>query len=86
MAAQPLERQAPPRDYFEGLPLRAWAERLGERVMPTVELVKQEHIRVKAAAAKLRETAPEVRVPEVPHLLPFTRWYWPQYNIVGCCA
>ena len=61
-------------DYFEGLPLKRWAERLGERVMPTVELVKQEQKRAKAAAAELRSRAGEVAVPVVPSFLPFSRW------------
>ena len=74
MAAQPLERPATASDYFDGLPLKAWAERLGERVMPTVELVRDENKRVKAAGAKLRAAAPELAIPAVPHVLPFTRW------------
>ena len=77
MAAQPLEPTAAPRDYFDGLPLKAWAERLGERVMPTVELVREEHRRVKSAAAQLKAAAPEMAIPHVPHLLPFSRWYSP---------
>lgn len=73
MAAQPLELSRA--DYFDGLPLKAWAERLGERVMPTVELVKEENRRVRAAAqAKLKSATSELPVPAVPHLLPFTRW------------
>lgn len=61
-------------DYFEGLPLKQWAERLGEKVMPTVELVREEQKRAKAAAVELRSRAGELAVPHVPSFLPFTHW------------
>ena len=70
----PLKPAVARKNYFEGLPLRAWAERLGERVMPTVELVQEEHRRAKAAAAKLTASAPALAVPSVPAFLPISKW------------
>ena len=66
-------REASAKDPFEGLPLRRWAERMGERIMPAYELIKEEQKKSKLAA----KAAPsqEVPVPSIPHLLPFTRWY-----------
>ncbi|KAK9838362.1 hypothetical protein WJX81_007179 [Elliptochloris bilobata] len=70
-AASPKER-----DVFDGVPLRAWAEALGERVMPAYELIKEEARASKTAAARPdRSSAPaELKAPSVPHFLPFTRW------------
>lgn len=63
------------RDPFEGLPLRAWAEKLGERVMPAYELIKEEQAAAKLAAKALGKTVDaELSVPSIPHVLPFTRW------------
>ena len=63
------------RDPFEGLPLRAWAEKLGERVMPAYELIKEEQAGAKLAAKALGKTVDaELSVPSIPHVLPFTRW------------
>jgi len=59
-------------DPFDGLPLKAWAERMGERIMPTYELIKDEQRKSKALAKNM--PAPGPSVPTVPHLLPFTRW------------
>lgn len=59
-------------DPFDGLPLKAWAERMGERIMPAYELIKDEQRKAKASAQGM--PAPEPAVPAVPHLLPFTRW------------
>ena len=71
---QQQQEAAAARDPFDGLPLRAWAERLGERVMPAYELIKEEHAAAKRAAKALDAKVPELRVPAVPHILPFTRW------------
>lgn len=61
------------KDPFEGLPLRAWAEKLGERVMPAYEVIKEEQAAAKKAAKALGKQVQEVYVPSIPHLLPFTR-------------
>jgi len=62
----------PTSDPFDGLALKAWAERMGERIIPTYELIKDEQRKAKASAKGM--PAPEPAVPAVPHLLPFTRW------------
>lgn len=64
-------------DPFEGLPLRAWAEKLGERVMPAYELIKEEQAAAKEAAKAMGKQVQEVYVPKIPHMLPFTRWCAP---------
>ena len=46
----PTDSSAVIRDPFEGLPLKAWAEKLGERVMPAYELIKEEQAAAKRAA------------------------------------
>ena len=70
--AEPLQAEAPRKDNpFAGLPLQAWAERLGERIMPAYELIKEEQKGAKLAAK------PAMQAPatySVPHLLPITRW------------
>jgi hypothetical protein len=71
-ASQHQEQQR--KDPFEGLPLRAWAEKLGERVMPAYELIQEEQRAVKQAAKAMQHQVQELHVPEIPHLLPFTRW------------
>ncbi len=68
-AASPKEK-----DVFDGVPLRAWAEALGERVMPAYELIQEEAKASKAAAKGKGAALPEVKAPSVPHFLPFTRW------------
>lgn len=73
-AAQEQAQADRTRDPFEGLPLRAWAERLGERVMPAYELIKEEQRAAKMAAKAMKQTVTEIKVPEIPHVLPFTRW------------
>ena len=63
------------RDPFDGLPLKAWAEKLGERVMPAYELIKEEQAAAKRAAKALGQKVEQnLAVPRIPHLLPFTRW------------
>lgn len=63
------------RDPFEGLPLRAWAEKLGERVMPAYEVIKEEQAAAKRAAKALgKKVQAELHIPTIPHVLPFTRW------------
>lgn len=75
--AAPAEKSSL-RDPFDGLPLKAWAERLGERVMPAYELIKEEQKQAKLAAAAAAKSATAVvkdlPVPSIPHILPFTRW------------
>jgi hypothetical protein len=64
-------------DPFEGVPLRAWAERLGERVMPAYEAVKAEEARRKAEmlANGGSGQAPLAASPlSVPSVFPLTRW------------
>ncbi|CAL8462580.1 g2113 [Coccomyxa elongata] len=68
------QRAAQSSDPFEGLPLRAWAEKLGERVMPAYELIKEEQAAAKKAAKAMGKQVQEVFVPKIPHVLPFTRW------------
>lgn len=60
------------KDPFAGLPFQRWAEKMGERVMPAYDLIKEERRKVKLAA-KNAPVQPFV-APSVPHLLPFTRW------------
>ncbi len=66
------------RDPFDGLPLKAWAEALGERVMPAYELIKEEQQRAKQTARATAKSAAaqiqDVEVPAIAHVLPFTRW------------
>lgn len=55
-------------DPFAGLPLQAWAERLGERIMPAYELVKEEQMKAKLAT---KQTQPkEVQIPAIPTPFP----------------
>ena len=64
-------------DPFEGVPLRAWAESLGERVMPAYEAVKAEEARRKAEmlANGGSGQAPLAASPlSVPSVFPLTRW------------
>ena len=69
-------------DPFEGVPLRAWAERLGERVMPAYEAVKAEEARRKAEALAAKGNSggasasfAVVAAPlSVPSVFPLTRW------------
>ncbi|EIE23950.1 hypothetical protein COCSUDRAFT_41290 [Coccomyxa subellipsoidea C-169] len=61
-------------DPFDGLPLRAWAEKLGERVMPAYELIKEEQEAAKKAARAMGKQVTEMHVPNIPHVLPLTRW------------
>ena len=70
--AETLAAGQPASDPFDGLPLKAWAERMGERIMPAYDLIKDEQRKAKAAAKNT--PVPEPSVPAVPHLLPFTRW------------
>jgi hypothetical protein len=78
--APPAVAAAPPEQhvFFDGVPLRAWAEALGERVMPAYEAVKDEAKAAKAAAARGAAPPPEMQAPAVPHFLPFTRWRAPR--------
>ncbi len=58
---------------LQGLPFRGFAERLGSAVLPSIEAARQAEREAKLAARQAADEA-EVVVPEVPHVLPFTRW------------
>lgn len=57
----------------QGLPFRGFAERLGSAVLPSIEAAREAERYAKLAARQAADQA-EVVVPEVPHVLPFTRW------------
>ncbi len=61
-------------DPFAGLPLKAWADRLGERVAPAFQAVQEEQRRSNLASAKMQRLNQPLAVPQVPHLFPITRW------------
>ncbi|KAL0044467.1 hypothetical protein WJX82_008225 [Trebouxia sp. C0006] len=61
-------------DPFAGLPLKAWADRLGERIAPAFQAVQEEQRRSNLAAAKMQRLNQPLAVPQVPHLFPITRW------------
>lgn len=75
-AAASASADAPPRTYFDGVPLAAWAEAIGARVMPAYEAIKEEEAKRKketaGASAAAADAAP-ARLP-VPSFLPFTSW------------
>ena len=66
---------AAPRSYFDGVPLAAWAERIGARVMPAYEAIKEEEARLKKerASGVGRTARAPARLP-VPSFLPFSAW------------
>ena len=61
-------------DPFAGLPMKAWADRLGERVAPAFQAVQDEQRRSNLAAAKTNRLNQPLAVPQVPHLFPISRW------------
>lgn len=66
-------------DPFEGVPLRAWAEKLGEKVMPAYEAVKAEEARRKAemianGGNNGNNVVATVASLSVPSVFPLTRW------------
>ena len=61
-------------DPFAGLPLKAWADRLGARVAPAFQAVQEEQRKSKLAAAKMNKSNQALAVPQVPQLFPITRW------------
>lgn len=62
-------------DPFEGLPFRAFAERMGERMLPALEAARAAEREAKLAGRGGADVAElEAFIPPVPHLLPFTRW------------
>lgn len=61
-------------DPFAGLPLKAWADRLGERVAPAFQAVQEEQRRSNLAAGRTNKLNQPLAVPQVPHLFPITRW------------
>ena len=81
------QQEARSSDPFEGLPLRAWAEKLGERVMPAYELIKEEQAAAKIAAKSMGKQVQEVYLPKIPHVLPFTKWCAPSalYHTLQDC-
>lgn len=68
----PLE-QKNSKDPFEGLPFRAFAERMGERILPAVEAAREQQ-RLAAIEGRTAAESSQAIVPLVPHFLPFTRW------------
>jgi len=60
-------------DPFEGLPFRMFAEKMGDRIMPALQAARDDKRRsgVNTRHASERE---QFAIPEVPHVLPFTRW------------
>ena len=73
LAAQDAPPQAGVRDPFEGLPFRNFAERWGERIMPVVEHARDTQRGMdRSSLAAAAVAVPQA--PDVPHILPFTRW------------
>jgi hypothetical protein len=60
-------------DPFEGLPFRAFAERMGDRIMPALQAARDDKRRTGVDVNNSYESS-QILVPEVPHVLPFTRW------------
>jgi hypothetical protein len=60
-------------DPFEGLPLRRFADRVGEYMMPAFEAM-QEDMRKAKRSKKVDVPVPTVEASNIPHFLPFTRW------------
>lgn len=68
-SAQELSNRSDP---FAGLPLQRWAEKMGERIMPAYDLIQEERRKAKIAA---KNAPPQPLIlPNVPHVLPFTKW------------
>lgn len=64
-------------DPFEGLPLRALADRLGEAMQPVAQAIKQDHVLAQKKLARAGRSTADVAgstVPTVPSLFPITRW------------
>lgn len=61
-------------DPFAGLPLRAWADRVGERVAPAFKAIQEEQRASNLAAAKTARLEQPLAVPSIPHVFPITRW------------
>ena len=61
------------KDPFDGLPFRAFAERLGESIMPAIEAARKEQIS-SSRRERLAADSAVPNAPQVPHFLPFTRW------------
>jgi hypothetical protein len=62
---------------MQGMPFRAFAERMGEKIMPSLKAAREAEREAKLASFRRRaypQEAPEVVIPPVPHVLPFTRW------------
>ncbi|KAK9817942.1 hypothetical protein WJX72_004602 [[Myrmecia] bisecta] len=60
-------------DPFEGLPLRRFADRLGEHIFPAFQAMQEDMKRAKSMA-KQEVAAPVVEASSIPSFLPFTRW------------
>ena len=74
MHVLPCPSPAPlPPPPLQGLPFRAFAERMGTKVMPVMQAAREAERSHKVASRRAAEQA-EVVVPLVPHVLPFTRW------------
>ena len=73
MCAFPAPLPCPPSPPLQGLPFRAFAERMGAKVVPVMQAAREAERSHKVTARRAAEQA-EVVVPLVPHVLPFTRW------------
>ena len=62
-------------DPFAGLPLRAWADRVGERVAPAFKAIQEEQRMSNLTAAKTRRLEQPLAVPSIPHVFPITKWW-----------
>jgi hypothetical protein len=60
-------------DPFEGLPFRAFAEKMGDRIVPVVQAAREDHRRAVKEGRAAADAAQPAAI-TVPHLLPFTRW------------
>ena len=68
-----VTQPSPPPALNQGLPFRAFAERVGEAILPAVKAMREEQRRARVDGRAAAEAA-EVETLAVPHLLPFTRW------------
>lgn len=67
------ERQAALQDPFEGLPFRSIAEFVGARIVPVMEMARDEQLKAVREGRVAAENA-EPQLPVLPSFLPFTRW------------
>lgn len=60
-------------DPFEGLPFRAFAEKVGEHILPVIKAAREDQRRA-VVEGRLAAESVVPEAPMVPHFLPFTRW------------